>query len=90
MVRYAQRIAQQGRQTLSDRNKPAAEPTSVPSESTTPQFSIDLGWIDTAGRTRTWVLLNPHGTQMAEICTKRDALKLAAILNRVLENERQK
>ena len=53
-----------------------------------PAFSIGTGWIDTADRTRTWVLRDPHGTQMAEICTKRDAQKLADLLNRIFVTER--
>ena len=46
-------------------------------------YSTAPGWIDTAGKTRTWVLYEPSGTKLAEITTKGGAEKLADLLNRV-------
>lgn len=43
-------------------------------------------WIDAAGRTRTWSLLDPSGEKLAEIATKRDAEKMAALLNRLVSH----
>ena len=70
------------------------QPPPVPSlpstvaEAAPPAYAIKPAWIDTAGRTRTWALRDPHGTQMAEITTKTAALKLAALLNNVMGDER--
>ena len=73
-------------QTVIDFDAPPPKPrAAVPqevAEPAPPDYSIAPAWIDTAGRTRTWALYNPHGTQLAEICTKRDANKLAALLSR--------
>lgn len=66
---------------------PAASQPSVVAEPAPPEYHITTGWIDAADRTRTWLLKNPHGTQMAEICTKRDANKLATLLNRIMDDE---
>jgi hypothetical protein len=52
-----------------------------------PSHYVEPSWVDITGRTRTWALKDPHGTQMAVITTKSAALKLAALLNRVLEVE---
>lgn len=61
-------------------------PEDHPEEPETPAYWIEPAWIDCAGRTRTWALKDPHGTQMAEICTKGAALKLADLLNRMMEH----
>ncbi len=65
----------------------AASPSKV-AEPAPPAYAIEPAWIDTAGRTRTWALRDPHGTQMAEITTKSAALKLAELLNNVMGDER--
>ena len=74
-------------QTAIDFDAPAPEPVETISvdaaADTQPGYSIKTGWIDTADRTRTWVLLNPHGTQLAEITTKRGVQKFADLLNRL-------
>lgn len=67
---------------------PAAPPSTIVAEPAPPAYGIEPAWIDTAGRTRTWALRDPHGTQMAEITTKSAALKLAALLNYVMDDER--
>ena len=54
-------------------------------EETPNAFHIAPGWIDAQDRTRTWNLMDKNGGKLAEICTKRDAAKLANILNRVRE-----
>ena len=43
--------------------------------------TIAPGWIDTAKRTRTWVLLDESGKKIAEVTTKRAAQLLAQLLN---------
>jgi hypothetical protein len=48
-------------------------------------YTVEPGWVDTAGRTRTWVMRAPFGARMAEIVTKRDAEKMAALLNGMKE-----
>lgn len=58
-----------------------AELKPEPSE---PRYTTAPAWIDAMGRTRTWNLLDPSGEKMAEIATRRDAEKLAAIFNRIL------
>ena len=45
-------------------------------------YSIKRGWIDCAGKCRTWYLLDPDGKPIAEVTKKRDALKLIALLSR--------
>lgn len=52
-----------------------------------PDFTIAPAWINTAGRTRTWALKDPHGTQMAEITTKAAAIKLARLLSEVIPQQ---
>lgn len=52
-------------------------------------YSTVPDWIDTAGRTRTWSLLDPNGAKVAEIATRRDAEKLADLLNRLLPGSGQ-
>ena len=42
---------------------------------------IRPAWIDAMGRTRTWDLLTADGVKLAEICTRRDGEKLAALLD---------
>jgi hypothetical protein len=66
----------------------AAPPSSTVAEPAPPAYAIEPAWIDTAGRTRTWALRDPHGTQMAEITTKSAAQKLAQFLNNVMGDER--
>jgi len=56
-------------------------------EQTQSQYHVKPAWIDASGRTRTWALKDPYGTQMAVITTKGAALKLARLLNRVAEAE---
>lgn len=40
-------------------------------------------WVDAAGRTRTWSLLDADGEKLAEITTRRDAERLATFLNQL-------
>ena len=66
--------------------QPQARPKSAPQPEPRPNaFHVTPGWIDTADRTRTWNLMDRNGGKLAEITTKRDAEKLANILNRVRE-----
>jgi hypothetical protein len=44
-------------------------------------YTIERGWVDTADRRRTWQIIGPDGAKVAEITTKRDALKLVDLLN---------
>ncbi len=84
-------------QTVIDFDAPAPEPVEPvandvvaersAAERSAPEYSVATGWIDTAGKTRTWLLRDPHGTQLAEITTKRDARKLADLLNRVMGDQ---
>ena len=67
---------------------PSAAPPSRVAEPAPLAYAIEPAWIDTAGRTRTWALRDPHGTQMAEITTKSAAQKLAQLLNNVMGDER--
>jgi hypothetical protein len=62
-------------------------PEDHPEEPEIPAYGIEPAWIDCAGRTRTWALKDPHGTQVAVITTKGAALKLAALLSRVIERD---
>jgi len=67
------------------RSSPSVEP--VPEgegEPAAPSYRTAPAWVDTAGRTRTWNLFDPAGEKLAEIATRRDAEKLAALLNRLL------
>ena len=66
-----------------------AVPSNKIAEPAPPAYAIEPAWIDTAGRTRTWALRDPHGTQMAEITTKSAAQKLAQLLNNVMGDERR-
>lgn len=79
-------------QTIIDFDAPPPEPVTLSSQQVAepepPEYSVSPAWIDTAGRTRTWSLTDPHGTQMAEITTKRDAHKLAVLLSRVMGSGR--
>jgi hypothetical protein len=52
-----------------------------------PRYTTAPAWIDTAGRTRTWSLIDPEGRKMADITTKRDAEKLAEVFNRIMQGE---
>ena len=45
-------------------------------------YSIKPGWIDCAGKCRTWRLLDAEGKQIAEVTTKRGAMALLALLRR--------
>lgn len=56
-------------------------------ETTNSGYSTAPDWVDTAGRTRTWSLLDPSGAKVAEIATRRDAEKLADLLNRLMPAE---
>ncbi len=60
-------------------------PEDYAQEPETPAYSVEPSWVDITGRTRTWALKAPHGTQMAVITTKGAALKLAALLSRVMD-----
>lgn len=51
---------------------------------TAPAYTTAPAWIDAAGRTRTWSLLDPSGAKLADVTTRRDAEKLAALLTRVM------
>ena len=46
-----------------------------------PAYRIKTGWVDSADRTRTWKLLGPQETKMAEITTKCDTQGMADFLN---------
>ncbi len=56
----------------------------VPAPPTKAEHTTAPAWVDAAGRTRTWSLLDPSGEKLAEIATKRDAEKMAALLNKLL------
>lgn len=62
-----------------------SDETSAPAEASPEPdplaYSTTPAWIDAAGRTRTWSLLDPAGGKVAEITTKRDAEKMADFLN---------
>lgn len=74
--------------------EPEPEPTATPivptSEMDTPdsvsdpapEYSVTKGWVDLAGKQRTWRLHEPSGTKIAEITTKSGAKRLADLLNR--------
>lgn len=69
--------------------KQPAPPADEPETSPAPDgYTTAPAWVDTAGRTRTWSLFNPAGEKMAEIVTKRDAEKLAALFNGLRGGER--
>lgn len=61
------------------------EPPTLPASNTiaerSPEYTTAPKWVDTAGKTRTWVLCDPEGGHVAEITTKRDAQRLADLLN---------
>jgi|SRR5579871_2235119 len=67
----------------------APAPTNAVAEATQePKYHTTIGKVDTYdNRTRTWILREPDGSKMAEITTKRDANKLADLLNRVMGGE---
>ncbi len=46
-------------------------------------YHVVRGWISSAGRTRTWKLLDPSGCKVAEVMARRDAQRLADIFNRI-------
>lgn len=56
-------------------------PTENAGETSLPAYHTLPAWIDGAGRTRTWALLDPAGAKVAEITTKRDAERLVDFLN---------
>jgi len=64
--------------------EPAPAVADQPATEADPGYGIKTGWVDITGKTRTWVLCEPSGEKLAEITTKRDAQKLADILNRVI------
>ena len=43
-------------------------------------YQVERGWIDTAGRCRTWRILDGNESHIAEVTTKRDALRLLSLL----------
>ncbi len=45
-------------------------------------ITTERGWIDTAGKTRTWALLDTNGRKIAEITTKQAAQDIADRLNK--------
>ena len=45
-------------------------------------YTIKRGWIDCAGKCRTWFLLDADGRRLAEVTTKRGAMALLALLCR--------
>jgi hypothetical protein len=57
---------------------------------TAPEYNITTGWIDAAGKQRTWRLNEPTGTKLAEITTKSGAQKIADLLNRATDTKRSK
>ena len=44
-------------------------------------YTVTRGWIDTAKRCRTWILLDPNGERIAEVTTLRAAVLLSSLLN---------
>lgn len=44
-------------------------------------FAVAPGWVDCAGRTRTWFLVTANGDRLAEVTTKRDAMRLQKMLS---------
>lgn len=69
------------------RTQSSVPPADTAAESPPAGYTTAPAWIDTAGRTRTWSLFDPSGEKMAEIATKRDAEKLAALFNRLMTRE---
>lgn len=67
--------------------KPAPAPDAV-AEQSDPEYTTAPKWVDAAGKTRSWSLLKPDGTQFAEIVTKRDAKNLADFLNDLTSGQR--
>jgi hypothetical protein len=59
-------------------------PAEMKSQTPETGYTTAPAWIDATGRTRTWNLFDPSGEKMAEIATRRDAEKLAAIFNQLL------
>ncbi len=45
-------------------------------------YTIKPGWIDCAGKCRTWILLDADGKRIAAVTTKRAALLLVALLTK--------
>ena len=45
-------------------------------------YSIIRGWVDCAGRCRTWVLVDEGGERIAEVTRRRDASLLIALLSK--------
>ena len=45
-------------------------------------YSIERGWIDCAGRCRTWKLISPDGETIGEVTTKRAAMRLVELLSK--------
>ena len=64
--------------------------TDAIAEDAAPEYSIATGWIDAAGKTRTWVLSEPSGVKIAAVTTKSGAKKLADLLNRAEAIERSR
>jgi hypothetical protein len=81
-------------QTTIDFTAPEPDPVEETSKDTveeaTPAYSVTTGWIDTAGKKRTWRLHEPSGTKLCEITTKSGAEKIAALLNQVEDSKRQR
>ena len=47
-----------------------------------PEYSVSKGWVDMAGKQRTWRIHEPSGTKIAEITTKSGAKRITDLLNR--------
>lgn len=80
-------------QTVIDFNTPPVDPVAsidTPVPETPPGYSIQTGWKDTSGKTRTWVLVEPSGEKIGEITTRGGASRIAELLNRDLEKERSR
>jgi hypothetical protein len=82
-------------QTVMDYDAPALAPiktvsSEVEEERSGPEYTIKTGWVDTAGKTRTWILCEPSGVELAAITTRSGAKKLADLLNRAESNERER
>lgn len=45
-------------------------------------YTVERGWIDCAGKTRTWLIRDFDGNRIAEVVAKRDALHLTQLLSK--------
>lgn len=69
------------------REQPVPPPVETVPEPAPAGYTTAPAWIDITGRTRTWNLFGPAGEKLAEIATRRDAEKLAALFNRLMGRE---